>query len=429
MESAYRRLVNRAVVPGFRKGKAPRAVIERYFGRSALLEDAIEHLAPTIAQDAIAEQSIEAISQPRLEVTQVDPVIVKATVDVAPAITLGDYQALRTEAIEANVTDEDFTKAMDSLRDHAATWEPVERPVELGDMLTLDFAITENGNEVAKQSDLTYTAIESRRDPLPGFVNQVVGMTVEEPKSFQLTFDDDNEDEYLKGKTFDVTATIHDIKGKVLPALDDDFAKTVGEGFDSLADLEARVRENLRIQAEADALEKTRESALTKLSETADLEVPFGMVESEIDSILSDREQALLRQGIRFEDYLRIMGSTIETLRDEIRADARERVRRRLILQQLAELENIEADVDEINNEIAETIRNSGASSAEVSRLLDQPAARESVARNIRVRKALARLVDITTEGKVTYPTEPPAEQPAEPEAEGEAAASAESEG
>ncbi|MFN8535095.1 MAG: trigger factor [Dehalococcoidia bacterium] len=404
IDSAYRRLASRAVVPGFRKGKAPRQILERYFGRAAVMEDAIEHLAPKVIQEAMDEQQIAAISQPRLEVTQLDPVILKATVDIQPEIELGDYHALRVDVIEPELAEDAIDKTLDGLRDRRATWEPVERPIENDDLVTLDYEAKDGEELLGKSDDLTYRVMPDRKDPLPGFVAELLGLSAGETKQFECSFGEDNEDQDLAGKTVQVSVTVHDVKGKVLPEIDEEFIREVSGDLTSLDDLRERISRNLVSQSEVEAYGKTRDAVLKAFVEQATLEVPFSRTEDEIDTMLRERQELMRRSGLRWEDYVRIIGGSEDGLREQVRSDATERVRRRMLLEALADAETIEATADEINDELADDIRSSGLSAAQASRILDHPTARAISERNIRVRKSLIRLVEIATEGKARPP-------------------------
>jgi trigger factor len=405
IDSAYQRLAPRALIPGFRKGRAPRAVLERYFGRAAVLEDAIEHLAPKAAQEAIAQEKIEAISQPRLEVTQLDPVIVKATVDVKPTIDLGEYRSIRVDPVEPELAEDAVEKMLERLRERHATWAPVERPVEVDDLVTLDYRVVEGSQTVGSAEGVDYRVVLDRRDPLPGFAVQLLGMAAGETKEFTLNFEEGDEAEELAGKSYRVSATVHEVKGKQLPDLDEAFIEEVSGDLKTVEALRERIEANLRRQAEVDAYAKVRDAALQALSERAQAEAPFSLIESQLDQMMEERREVVRRSGLRWEDYIRIVGGSEEAMREQLRDEARERVRRRMLLDELATREGIEPTADEINDELAEQIRTSGLSAAEASRVLEHPNARAIAERNLRIRKALLRLVEIATEGKVKPPS------------------------
>jgi len=401
LDSAFQRLGSKAQVPGFRKGKAPRPILERYFGKAAILEDAIEQLAPKVATDAIAQESIDAISQPRIEVTQVDPVIVKATVDVKPDIDLGEYRSIRVTPEPAEVTPEQLENALKAVRERDASWAPVERPVELNDRLSLDWTIKEGDEVLSEDVGADYIAYEEQNYPLKGFVSQLVGMKTGEEKTYEVTTGEDEPAQRFREKTLSVTVKVQDIKAQQLPELDDEYVKGLDQGFESVEDLTNKLAENLRLQAERQSAEKTREKVMDELSSGATLEEPFGMIDQEIHSIIQDQESMLARSGISFEQYLKILGKTYDDIHEERRPDARKRVRNRLLLEKLAESEGISVSADDINNEIAETIRSSGGQGSQVAKLLDEPRARDVIERNLKVRKAFDVLVDLATEGKV----------------------------
>ncbi|MCS6802102.1 MAG: trigger factor [Chloroflexota bacterium] len=404
LESAYQRLAPRALVPGFRKGKAPRAIIERYFGRAALLEDAIEHLAPKVAQDAIQQEKIEPLSQPRLEVTQLDPVVVKATVDVKPTIDLREYQSIRVDIVEPTLEEDAVDRAIESVRERHAIWEPVERPIAEDDLVLLDYRAWEGERPVGSADGLTYRVIVDRRDPLPGFARELIGMSAGETKTFTLSYGEEDAAKELAGKSFDVSVTVREVKGKRLPDLDEAFIQEVTGDLKTIEELRERVEANLRRRAEIDAYAKMRDAALSALSALAEAEAPYSLIESQLDQMIEERRSLMQRSGIRWEDYVRVVGGSEEAIREQLRDEARERVRRRLLLSELATVEGITVTADEINDELADQIRTSGLSAAQASRVLEHPNARAIAEQNLRVRKALARLVEIATEGKVAPP-------------------------
>lgn len=410
---SYRRVVQRAVVPGFRKGKAPRPMLERYYGRSVLLEDFVEKNAPKLANQAIAEQELDVISQPRLEVTDLDPVIFTATVDIRPTIDLGDYLEIRIEREDATVDEAQIDAQIERLRDSRGTWEVVERPAEVNDLVTIDLKADSEGETMLERDGLEYLMNAERNDPAPGFVEEIVGLSAGDSKTFDITMPDvdaENQDEEqqlltpLAGKTLAFSVTVHEIKGRTLPELNDEFVEQVTSDKKSVAELRDMIRHNLEVEAEYNAVEKVKDEALEKLSEGATLETPFTLIENEIDNMLRDREEYLRSQGISFQDYMRIIGADFETIRESVRTDARARVRRSLALGKLVDLEQIDVEQNEVSDEIAESIRSAGQDSAAMARLLDQPQARDTISTRLKTRKALARLVEIATEGKVSYP-------------------------
>ncbi|MCL6649941.1 MAG: trigger factor [Chloroflexi bacterium] len=411
LDSAYRRLAQRALVPGFRKGKAPRAILERYLGRSVIMEEALEQLAPRAVRDAIQEQKIDAISQPRLEVTQIDPVIVKATVDVRPTIDLGDYRALRVEPAPVELAPTAVEEALERLREREATWEPVERPVAADDLVTLDYRITRDEEVVGQGEGVSYRVQLERTDPLPGFAAELVGLTAGETKQFDLSFPEESEHQALAGTRFQVMVTVQEVKAKVLPPLDDSFATTVAPDLASLAALRERIEANLRARAELEAYRKTRDAALQALVAQATVETPASMVENQIDRLVRNRQEAVRRTGLRWEDYVRVVAGSEQQLREALREEARTLVRQRLVLEALADAEGIEASADEINDELAEEVRSSGLAAPQAGRLLEHPEARALARQNIRLRKAAIRLVELATAGQLSTP--PTAAEPA----------------
>jgi trigger factor len=245
VDQAYRRIVQRLNVPGFRKGKAPRALVERMVGREALVEDAVEQLVPQVVEDAVKQQELVMVARPSLEVISTEPLQVKATVPVQPKVELGDYQSLKIEATPAEVTDEQVEAVVTRLQDSNATWEPVERAVELGDRIAIDLLAKAGETTVMESKDAEYVVSTDGPQPAEGFAEALVGQAIGETRNLTLKLPDEHRDTELAGKDADFTVTVNWVKAKVLPPLDDTLPSVVGTEFESLDALRTAIRENL----------------------------------------------------------------------------------------------------------------------------------------------------------------------------------------
>ena len=397
LERAYRKLVGRINVPGFRRGKAPRHMVERLIGKEALLEEALEDLVPDVYTRVIEEEKIEPIAQPRIEVTQREPVVFKATVPVRPEIQMGDYHQVREEPEKVEVTEEQVKEALEAIRVRNAPWEPVERSVAFDDLVTLDVESTVEGEPFWNDKDLQFQVVKATSMPVPGFSEALEGMAKGEQKEFTLTPPEDFDSPDLAGKKINFRVTVNEIKERRLPELNDDFAKGVGGGFFNLQELRDRIEKDLREQAEREAKRRLEDKVIKAVVELAEMEVPEVLVEREIDRYVEDEKAHLRQHRIGMEEYLRSLKKTEQELREELRPEATRRVKESLALRKLMELEGIEVNEDEVNAEIDTMVENAGERIEEMRRILSAPSYRESLEQMLRTRKTTQRLVDIAT--------------------------------
>jgi trigger factor len=395
LNAAYQRLVQRANVPGFRKGKAPRAMLERHLGRDALLQEALDHLIPEVYREAVEEQDIEPIELPQLEMVSTEPLVMKATVPVRPTIELGDYRSLREPREPVVVPEEQVDEALEALRHRYANLEPVERPIQWGDFIGVDMLITVGNRRVVDQKDVEFPLREGATVYLPGFAEKLVGLGKGQEAEFQVSIPQDYGDSGLAGKDCTCRVKVHEIKEEKLPPLDDSFARQVGEGFPNLQALRDRLASDLRETEEQAAMERYRTKVISVLEENARLEYPPVLVEKEIDRLL--REQAGPRGDGDVERYLQRVGKSEEELREEMRPLAERRLRRSLLLSKVAEVENIEVDDSEVEQEIERMASGAGQQAEEVRRLFDNPGGRDAIQGSLLTRKTWERLTSIVS--------------------------------
>jgi trigger factor len=394
LDRAYRNLVKQVTVPGFRKGKAPRNMLERHLGRERLLEEAIEILIPELYGAALAEHKLETIGDPDIEIVKDDPLVFRATVPLAPSVDLGDYRNIRIQREGVEVREEDVDKLLEELRYRYAVHEPVERPVQAGDIVRADVRIVIDGKEVFREDDAQFRVRDGTAILLPGFAEGVTGMAKGETKEIPVTVPEG--DRPLSGKSGIATVTVKDVKEERLPELTDDFAREVGEGFESLAALRERLRSDLRERLEAQAEEAYRQKALAALVENAPvIEFPPVLVDREIERLLHDQAHA---SGMDVEGYLQMIKRSGEQIVQELTPAATERVRRALAVSHLAEKEKIEVSDEEIDAEIESLAGSSGREAEEVRVVLSSTGGRRSVRQSLLVRKTVDRLVEIVSQ-------------------------------
>ncbi len=398
LDRAYRRLVQRTNIPGFRRGKAPRSMLERYVGKTALMEDALESLVPETYSKAVQEHGIDVIAQPEIEITQTDPVAFKATVAVRPTVELGDYNQIRLSREPVEVTEEQVDAVLEQLHSQQGEWVPVERPVKLGDNLTLDVESSVDGEPLVNEKGLQY--LDPAADspiPVPGFAEQLEGMEKGVAKEFQLSFPADYAIEEHAGKTYDFRVVVEEVKERVLPELDDEFAKGVGDGFESLDALRKRVSEDLRARIEEAAQRQFEDRVVEAVVGLAQVDIPDVLVEREVDLLIDEETQPFRLRGGRLEDYLRNIKKTEEELRVELHPLAGQRVLRSLVVARVAEEEAIEVTSDEVGAEIERMVEVAGERAEDLRRIFDVPSNRQSVERGLLVRRTVQRLADIAS--------------------------------
>lgn len=397
MEQAYRRVAPRVRIPGFRPGKAPRRVVELHLGRETLLHEALDRLVPEVVEEAIKAQELEMVATPDLEITSLEPVVIKATVPVRPTVDLGEYRALRIEPEPVEVDEAEVERMLESLRRRYADIEPVERPVQEGDRVRLDITGEVEGRTVLRQEDVEVSARSDDLANVPGVYERLLGMSKGEEVEFEAVLPEDYARRELAGKPIHYRVRVLEVKSERLPELNDDFARQVGEGFESVAALRERIRADLRARAEEEAKRRLEEKAVAALVEQARLEFPPQLVEREIDHLVQDITRPAAGEGRRaLERFLQQVGRSEQELREELRSTAIERVKRSLVLSRLAELEDIAVTPEEIEQELA-SLAGTSPQAAQIRQLFDTPSGREVIERQLRSRRTLERLVQIVT--------------------------------
>jgi trigger factor len=402
LDRAYRQLVSRTRVPGFRPGKAPRAMLERYLGRDALLRQALDRLVPEVYQEATRQEEVDPIDLPELEVVTTEPLVVKATVPVRPSVDLGDYRQVRVPREPVEIPQERIEQALEDLRHRYAVQEPVNRPVQWGDILRADVTGTVDDITLVNEKDVEFRLREGQAVSVPGFAERLLGLAKGVETEMEVPVPADFADQRAAGKTARYRVLIHDVKEEKLPALDDSFAKQVGEGFGSLAALRERIESDIRQVEEEMALHRYHDQVLAALEEKATLEFPPVLVDRELERLVEDEQKALgggpSTGGRNLERYLQMQGKSEEELRQELRPLAVERVRRSLILTQVAEAENISVSDAEIDQEVETMVSSAGPRAEEVRRFFAGDDGRDALRRRLLTRKVLDGVVSIASD-------------------------------
>ena len=344
-------------IPGFRKGKVPMNMVEKYYGVKVFYEDAFNEVVPEVYERALEENKIEAVSKPDIDITQMEKgkeLIFTAVVQTKPEDKTEKYKGIEIKKIEYNVSDDDIKHELEHMQEKNARLLTIEdRPVEDGDITIIDFEGFIDGAPFdggkAKNHELTigsHTFIE-------GFEEQLIGMKKDEEKEINVKFPEEYFSKELAGKPAMFKVKLHEIKKKELPALDDEFAKDASE-FDTLEQLKESIKKRLQEENEHRAKHETEDAVIKAIADVNNVEIPSGMIETEIDNIAKDVEARLSYQGITFENYLKMIGKTTEDFRKEYSKQAEENVKTRLLLEAIANVEKIDTTEQEIMEKIKE---------------------------------------------------------------------------
>ncbi len=411
LERAYRRVVQRTNVPGFRKGKAPRSIIEGILGRETLVSESLDDVLPAVTHQAISEQELDVAGTPSVELVALAPVTLKATVPLTPAVDLGGYRDIRVEEDRVEISDEDLDAEIESLRQGAAVWEPVERAVEFGDRITMS-ALGHVGEEsIIDADDTEYPVDEEAALPFDGFAREIVGAEIGSPFEFHLPIPGDYFNTSIAGKEAHFRITVKEIKERSLPDLDDEFAKGVGDGYDTLEELRESVRSRMVTEAEGARDTKLREDALDKLVEGAEFDIPPLLIDHEIEHMTERRDQFVSQMNVTLDEYYKFTGKSEEEQLEEMREQAVDRFSRTHALFNLARAEGIEVSDEEIEQRIADLREAASGDGGGVDESrLDSPEARATIRESMLVQKAMDRLVEIAggqTDGTTAMEEEP----------------------
>ena len=350
-------------IPGFRKGKAPMQIVEKYYGKEIFFEDAFNEVAGDALEEAVEENKLEVVSRPDIDVTQIEKgkdLIFTAIMQTKPEAKLGKYKGIEIEKIEYNVTEEDIEHELGHMQEHNSRLISIEdRPVESGDIATIDFEGFVDGKAFEGGKAEGHDLEIGSNTFIPGFEDQIIGMKIDEEKEIQVKFPDEYFSKDLAGKDATFKVKVHEIKKKELPKLDDEFAKDVSE-FDTLKELKEDIKQKQQKQNNEKAKYETQEAVMKAVCENVKVEIPSGMVEMEVENALKDMEQRLSYQGLKLEQYLQMMGKTQEDLKKEYEPQAIEGIKSRLALEAVIKAEKIEATNEDIDEKLKEMAKNYG---------------------------------------------------------------------
>ena len=357
MKKVYAKSAKYFNIPGFRKGKAPMAIVEKQYGPEIFYEDTFNEIVPEEYERELKENNIEAVSRPEIEVKQMgkgQDLIFTAVVQTKPEVKLGKYKGIELKKIEYNVTDEDIEHELGHMADRNSRLVTVEdRPVENGDITVIDFEGFVDGVAFEGGKAENHELTIGSNTFIPGFEDQIIGMKTGEEKDINVKFPEEYFSEELKGKDATFKVKLHEIKKKELPELNDDFAKDTSE-FDTLEELKKSIKEKLEEENKNKAKYETEDAAIKAVSDATEVEIPSGMIETEIDNMVRDIETRLSYQGMKLDQYLEMMGKSMEDFRKEYEEQAKTSVKTRLTLEAIEKAEKIELSDEEVDKKLKE---------------------------------------------------------------------------
>ncbi len=355
IEKVYQKQKKQISIPGFRKGKVPRMMVEKMYGKEVFYEDAANDLIPDAYDNALDECEEDIVSSPKIEVTQIEagkPFVFTATVALKPEVKLGEYKGIKIEKIEREVTEEEILAEINRERNKNARNITIEdRPVKDGDMTVIDFEGFVDGEAFEGGKGENYPLTIGSGAFIPGFEEQLVGAEIGKEVEVKVTFPEDYQAEELQGKEAVFKCTVHEIKEKELPELDDEFASEVSE-FDTLEEYKEDVKKNLTEKKVKDA-ETARENAAVEAAvKASEIEIPEAMLETQQRQMVDEFSQRITMQGMSMEQYMQFTGATYEKLIEQVKPQAEERIRARLVLEAIAKAENIVATEEDYEKEM-----------------------------------------------------------------------------
>lgn len=393
MKKVYFKSAKYFNIPGFRKGKAPMKMVEKYYGNEIFYEDTFNEVAPEALEEAVKENNLEVVSRPDIEVSQIgkgQDLIFTAVMQTKPEAKLGKYKGIEIKKVEYTVSDEDVQHELEHRQEHNARLVSIEdRPVESKDTAVIDFEGFVDGVPFEGGKAEGHELEIGSNTFIPGFEDQIIGMKIGEEKDINVTFPEEYFSKDLAGKEATFKVKVNEIKKKELPELDDEFAKDVSE-FDTLEELKNSIKEKLEKDNSQKQKYETEDAVIKAVCENIEVDIPSGMVESEIDNMMKDIETRLSYQGLKLDQYLNLVNKTETDMRKEYEPQAQEAVKSRLMLEAVIKAENIEVAEEEIEAKLKEMAKNYGKSEEE---FLNNENLKNYIKQGIASEKALEFLV------------------------------------
>lgn len=394
IEKAYRKNVGKIAVQGFRKGKAPRQIIEKYYGTEIFYEDAINIALPDAYDKAIAENGVQPVDQPEIdikgEIVKGNDIIFTAKVTVKPEFEMGEYKGVSAEKVTYRTLKKDIDAEIEKLRERNSRIVPVEdRKVKKNDIVNIDFEGFTDGVAFAGGKGENFDLTIGSGQFIPGFEDQLVGAAIGAEVEVNVTFPEEYHAEDLKGKPAMFKVKVNSIKVKELPELDDEFAKDVSE-FDTLEELQKDTKEKLTNANKERAAHETEENVINAVCEATEIDIPEAMIETQIQNMIRDFDMQMRYQGMELKQYMQYTGMTMEMLKEQFKEEAAKRVKTSLVLEKVCELEGIKATKADITKEYEKTAEGSGMKVDDIKKYIPE----EDIVERIKAQKTVKFLVD-----------------------------------
>ena len=400
LQSAYMKQKNKIAMPGFRKGKVPRQMIEKMYGPEIFYDDAANALIPKAYSEAYEECELEIVSRPEINVVQIEKgksFIFTADVATKPEVKLGEYKGLEVDKVSTRVTQKEVdAKIQEEAEKNAREVVVTDRAVADGDEVILDFEGFVDGEAFEGGKGENYPLTIGSGSFIPGFEEQLVGAEAEKEVEVKVTFPEDYHAEELKGKEAVFKCTVHEIKAKELPELDDEFASEVSE-FDTLDELKADIKAKIKEQKVNDGKRAQEDAAVDAIIESAKMDLPEAMVDTQARQMLDEFAQRMQQQGLTLDQYMQFTGMTADKMMDELRPQAEKRIKTRLVLEAIAKAENIEITDEKLDEEIAKMAEMYKMEADKLKEMLGD-AEKEQMKKDMAVQEAITFVVDNAVE-------------------------------
>lgn len=400
IQSAYLKNRNKFAVPGFRKGHVPRAIIEKMYGKMVFFEDAVNEVLPNAYEAAVKESGVEVVSRPDIDLAEApEPgkgITFEATVALKPPVTLGEYRGMEVDKAEVSVSDEDVDKEIETERNKNSVMNSVERPAQLTDQVVIDYLGEIDGVPFEGGADKDFSLLLGSHTFIEGFEEQLVGAVAGEQRDVNVTFPAEYHAAELAGKPAVFHVTVKEVKEKVLPELNDEFASDVSE-FETLEEYRADVRAKLQKRAEDAAKTAKENAAVEKAVANAEIDIPKAMIDSQAETMLNDYLARMEQQGISREMFFKFSGQTEDKMLEEMRPDAERRIRNRLTLEAVAAAEGLEGTDEDVDKEIEEMAKAYDMEAEHLRPILGEDTI-ESLRRDAAVKKAIDLIAEAAKE-------------------------------
>lgn len=393
LDEAFKKVVKSVNVPGFRKGKVPRSIFEQRFGEEALYQDALDILLPQAYGEAVEEAGIDPVDQPEIDIDDMakgKPLTFRATVIVKPEVELGEYKGLEVEEQDSEVSEEEVEQEITRLQNEHAELTVVEDgEVQEGDTVVMDFDGYVDGEAFEGGQAENYSLEIGSGQFIPGFEEKLVGAKAGEETSVDVEFPEEYHSEDLAGKPATFKVTVHDIKRKELPELDDEFAKDVDESYETFDDMKKAIGERLQNEKQQQAEMAVKDKLVEKASENATIDIPDAMINTEVDRMLQEFGQRLQSQGMSLDMYYQFAQTDEEGMKEQFKEDAEKRVRMNMTLEAISKAENIEASEEDIEKELEKMAETYQRPVDEIKQLLEMQGGTDVLKGDLQIRKAI----------------------------------------